>query len=1227
VSRGYQTTGRRVPFVFLVLLLLGAVTPGGLPAQETGPPKDGPTPPPAAKPLTGETIEGLKKSAEQIKDEKLKERVLGIITEAEKQLNAAAAFEKEQQAYEAIWKNAPQDKQNAAAELETLDQPAPLPNAEKLSREELERRLSQAETQNDTAEKNATLLETRKTEWQSGQEKASTRLAKALEELKQLKESMIQPGEPKEVIEAETVRRQARQLALDNEIAALNSKLKAYKNPVVGEALDLQIKVAKLRAERADAAAKFWKQKIEDRRRNEALNQLDDATILLRNLKNADMPAELIKLAEENLEYVEERTGPEGTVARIRATVDETNKVEEAIKKLADSRQDVDEKLKIPEIEDVLGRLLLYQRRKLPDVDQYERRLRSRNRDASHVRLKRITYERQSARLTNLQPQIDSLADRLKRERVFSPPVNHRGQIQKPDAARRAQIEAFAAQVLTQRKQIIDALSADYNTLYQNLLNLSVKDRSLIQKTTDFRRLIDKHILWIPTTEPLGPEHWKEIKEASQWLITREHWKEVGRVTVDALIDSPVISALAVFLLALGLLKQRPMKRRLVAIGEEASRGFTQPFTLTLQAILLTVVLSVLWPAVLLFLGWQLTFYPETTEFASSVGTALHITAVSLLTLDFLRRTFRTRGLGGAHFRWKDVRMQRIRRHLHWFAAVVIPGVFIFTLIKEYGDYGGEDYIRSLGRVVLMGLLLVCSIFLAVVLRNPQVRIPFSEVFGHDHTVATKPASVTQLVGYLAVVLFPVALAILAAVGYQYTATFLTWKLLCTAWLGVVLLVIHATAIRWLYYARGKLALEFAQQAAEAKAKEHPAETPPEQPAEESPAAGDAAVTESAERADAAEQEETPQEPAAVEPPPSTDLATINAQTRRLLRIAIGGAAVLGVWMIWLDVLPALKFLETPFWSTQVETTKTVPGPNNTTVTEPVTQLKSITLGDVLLAVGVLVIVFVAAANIPGLLEVAVLQKLPIDSGARYAASTMARYVIYIIGIVAAFNLIGLGWGKVQWLVAALGVGLGFGLQEIFANFVSGIILLFERPLRVGDIVTVGDVSGTVTRIQIRATTIRNWDRQEYIVPNKELVTGKLLNWTLSDSINRVVVNVGVAYGTDAEKVRSVLLEVLANDSEVLDDPAPLVTMEGFGDSSLNFVVRCYLPSLANRLNTVHRLHASIQSAFKAAGIEIPFPQRDLHIRSDATRGKAGQSNGQDESQPSSEELDAASVS
>jgi potassium efflux system protein len=276
--------------------------------------------------------------------------------------------------------------------------------------------------------------------------------------------------------------------------------------------------------------------------------------------------------------------------------------------------------------------------------------------------------------------------------------------------------------------------------------------------------------------------------------------------------------------------------------------------------------------------------------------------------------------------------------------------------------------------------------------------------------------------------------------------------------------------------------------------------------------------------------------------------------------------------------LPALSVFENAtLWSHSVEV-------------DGVTRVMPITLVNVMASIVAAAITFIAARNLPGVLEISLLKYLPLDAGARYAFSTLCQYAVSLVGIIITFNYIGISWSSLKWLAAALSVGIGFGLQEIVANFISGLIILFERPIRVGDLVTVADVDGTVTKIRIRATTITNWDRKEFLVPNKEFITGRIMNWTLSNPMNRVVVVVGIAYGSDTQKARETLLKVAHDQPFVLEDPAP------FGDNSLNFVLRCFLANFDNWVNNKTEIYMAIDKAFREAGITIAYPQRDIHF-------------------------------
>lgn len=227
-----------------------------------------------------------------------------------------------------------------------------------------------------------------------------------------------------------------------------------------------------------------------------------------------------------------------------------------------------------------------------------------------------------------------------------------------------------------------------------------------------------------------------------------------------------------------------------------------------------------------------------------------------------------------------------------------------------------------------------------------------------------------------------------------------------------------------------------------------------------------------------------------------------------------------------------------------------------------------------------------------------VLPKFPLPRGVPNAISVIVNYGIVLVGIFIGIGILGIGLSNLALIVGALGVGIGFGLQNIVSNVVSGLILLFERPVQVGDSVQIGTISGRISHIGFRASNIRTYSGAEVIVPNSELVSTQLTNWTLSDRRRRVEIAIGVAYGTDPERVETLLIDLLKADPAVLVDPPPMVVFESFGDSALLFRIYAWVAEFDDAPKTLHRLNVSIARVFAAESIEIPFPQRDLHIRS-----------------------------
>ncbi len=225
-----------------------------------------------------------------------------------------------------------------------------------------------------------------------------------------------------------------------------------------------------------------------------------------------------------------------------------------------------------------------------------------------------------------------------------------------------------------------------------------------------------------------------------------------------------------------------------------------------------------------------------------------------------------------------------------------------------------------------------------------------------------------------------------------------------------------------------------------------------------------------------------------------------------------------------------------------------------------------------------------------------VLSRLALKQGSAYAISSLLSYTIVGTGIVMSLATLGVSWDKLQWLVAALSVGLGFGLQEIFANFISGLIILFERPIRIGDTITLGNLHGTVSRIRIRATTVTDFDRKEIIIPNKTFVTDQLINWSLSDNVTRVVLTYGVSHGSDLPLVHRLLRQAADENARVLDDPEPQVFCLSYGPHSLNFELRIFVNDLLDRLFAADEVNCRVDELFKEAGVKIAFEQLDVWL-------------------------------
>jgi small-conductance mechanosensitive channel len=258
-----------------------------------------------------------------------------------------------------------------------------------------------------------------------------------------------------------------------------------------------------------------------------------------------------------------------------------------------------------------------------------------------------------------------------------------------------------------------------------------------------------------------------------------------------------------------------------------------------------------------------------------------------------------------------------------------------------------------------------------------------------------------------------------------------------------------------------------------------------------------------------------------------------------------------------------------------------------------------ITLWSVVYVLALVVALFWIARRLQRWMSEGPLLRKRLDPSARYAAGALARYAVLLIGLLAIVQTAGIDLTTFNVLAGAIGIGVGFGLQNVVSNFIAGLIIMFERPVKIGDRIVVGEVEGNVIEIGARSTTVLDNDNIAVIVPNAKFITDEVINWKYHDNRVRFRIPVSVAYGSDARQVERVLLEVAADDPDVIKNPAPAVRLLKFGDDGLLFELRAWSGTLVDRKGALlSKLNFEIYDRFNRAGIEFPFPQRDLHIRS-----------------------------
>ncbi|QHM72587.1 miniconductance mechanosensitive channel MscM [Mixta intestinalis] len=707
------------------------------------------------------------------------------------------------------------------------------------------------------------------------------------------------------------------------------------------------------------------------------------------------------------------------------------------------------------------------------------------------------------------------------------------------------------AQIKTQR-ELLGSLISGCDTLILEVTKLKVANSQLEDALDEIKEATHRYLFWTADVNPLSLSYPLEVARDLTQLLSLDTLGQLGGALMMMVTSRETVLPIlgAVLLVGFSISSRRHYNAFLARAAGRVGKVTQDHFALTLRtvfwSILVALPLPVLWAA--FGFGLQHAWpYPVAVAIGDGVTATLPLLWAFMISAAFARPN----GLFVVHFRWPQRRVARAMRYYSLSIGFIVP---LIMLLITFANLEDRQFSATLGRLCF---ILICGALSLVTVSLKRAGIPLwldNEGSGDN---------IINRILWNLLICIPLTAALASCTGYLATAQALLARLETSVGIWFLLLVIYHIIRRWMLIQRRRIAFDRARQR-RADMLAHRAR-------------GEEETT-----ADGVEMEE-----------PVIDLDAISSQSLRLVRSILTLIALLSMIVLWSEIHSAFAFLENiRLW----DASSTVQG---------VESLHPITLGSVLIAILIFIITTQLVRNMPALLELALLQHLNLTPGTGYAITTLTKYLLLLIGGLLGFSMIGIEWSKLQWLVAALGVGLGFGLQEIFANFISGLIILFEKPIRIGDTVTIRDLTGSITRINTRATTISDWDRKEIIVPNKAFITEQFVNWSLSDSVTRVVLTIPAPASANSEEVTAILRRASERCSYVLDTPQPEVFLVDLQQGIQLFELRIHAAEMGHRMPLRHELHQLILQGFREHNIEMPFPPFQVRMETAAKRTAA----------------------
>ena len=705
--------------------------------------------------------------------------------------------------------------------------------------------------------------------------------------------------------------------------------------------------------------------------------------------------------------------------------------------------------------------------------------------------------------------------------------------------------KAQLTNLLTERRKVGSDLIKSLNNQLNLAISLELTQQQITQISDQIQSKLDQQSFWVKSNNPINLDWFKKLP-----MSLKAQFDGIGKkLGFPTNFDNlPYLLAYVFILFVIGgvILKfKNAIKQRLAVINGEINTLRSDSQWHTPLALFYTAFLSLsgtLWfLAACQLLGFFFVKNPqEFWEWSLSMAGYWWF-------FSFILATLRPNGIVVRHFGFSQesaANLQDVTKRII-VSVVLLLNTSIFSNVMDSGL--ANDVLGEINTIVA---LIFCIAIIAPRFIRTEKSFNLNDTDQRDKKIFKLVRILLQLV--------PIILIVLIAVGYYYTALNLITHLINTYIAWVVWSLIRYTIYRGITVASRRLAYRRLQEKRQQKQQDNP----------EASKSDEVVIN---------EQEE------------GLALNDVRNQLLRFADLFIWTALFAILYYVWSDLVTVVSYLrDITLWQ-------------QTSTTEAGVVTETISLFNLIVALIIVVITYILVRNIQGILEVLIFSRVKLSQGTPYTITTLLTYALVAVGGAWAFSTLGMSWSKLQWLFAALSVGLGFGMQEIFANFVSGIILLFERPIRVGDTVTINDVTGTVAKIRIRAITMIDPDRKEVIVPNKSFVTGQVTNWALSNTVTRLVVSVGVAYGSDLELVKRLLLQAANEQPNILKDPEPRALFLTFGASTLDHELRVYVGQVSERNDTLDALNRRVNELFAENNIDIAFNQLDIFIKNKDT--------------------------